>query len=73
MYEYKEEMKPEETKKNPYFGPVENYGYELPEDFEDKDVSLDEEEDEEDKHSRMLKGINRIRGEAFDGDVYIQY
>lgn len=34
VYEYEEALAEEETKKNRRFDPVENYEYELPEDFE---------------------------------------
>ncbi|ONK62915.1 uncharacterized protein A4U43_C07F9440 [Asparagus officinalis] len=78
LYEYEEEMAQEETKKNRRYDPVENYEYELPEDFKDEDVPSDDDEDipsdqsdnddeEGDKHLRMLEGITGMPSQAFDG------
>lgn len=78
VYEYEEEIAQEDTKKNRRFDPVDNFEYELPDDFKDEDVpsdddedilsdQLDDDEDEGDKHLRMLEGITGMPGEAFDG------
>lgn len=78
LYEYEEELAQEETKKNRRFDPVENYEYELPDDFKDEDVPSDDDEDipsdsdrsdddKGDKHLRMLEGITGLPSEAFDG------
>ncbi|KAF3331944.1 U3 small nucleolar RNA-associated protein 14 [Carex littledalei] len=83
LYELDEEVAQEELGKNRRFDEVENYEYELPEDFKDEEVSSDEEilsdnsvydgEDEgeeegTDRHLRMLQEITGIPKEAFDGD-----
>ncbi|KAI0510353.1 hypothetical protein KFK09_010954 [Dendrobium nobile] len=46
LYEYEEALPEEETKKNRRFDPVENYEYELPDDFEDENVPSDDDEHE---------------------------
>nr|CAD1833286.1 unnamed protein product [Ananas comosus var. bracteatus] len=80
VYEYDEPVPEEEARKNRRFDEVENYEYELPEDFEDEDVPSDEgEEDEEitsnrsdddgeegEKHLRMLQEVTGMPAEAFD-------
>ncbi|KAG1338720.1 putative U3 small nucleolar RNA-associated protein 14 [Cocos nucifera] len=78
VYEYEEPLPQEESKKNRRFDSVENYEYELPEEFEDEDVPSDDEEDEGipsdksdeeeegDRHLRMLQGITGMPTEAFD-------
>ncbi|KAF3947043.1 hypothetical protein CMV_026769 [Castanea mollissima] len=47
IYEYEEKIPQEESRKNRRFDPVENFEYELPEDFEDENVPSDEDEDED--------------------------
>ncbi|PRQ26398.1 putative small-subunit processome, Utp14 protein [Rosa chinensis] len=42
LYEYEEGLPEEESKKNRRFDPVDNLDYELPEDFEDENVSSDD-------------------------------
>ncbi|PPS20197.1 hypothetical protein GOBAR_AA00399 [Gossypium barbadense] len=44
VYEYEEEVPQEESRKNRRFDPVENYEYELPEDFEDENVPSDDDD-----------------------------
>nr|XP_009417726.1 PREDICTED: uncharacterized protein C57A7.06 [Musa acuminata subsp. malaccensis] len=75
-YEYEEAVAEEEARKNRRFDSVENYEYELPEDFEDEDVPSDDEMDDEipsedgqdgDKHLRMLEGITGLPSQAFEG------
>ncbi|KAJ6815061.1 uncharacterized protein M6B38_134695 [Iris pallida] len=81
LYEYEEEVPEEESKKNRRYDPVENYEYELPDDFKDENVPSDEDEDivsersdgeeeeeEGDKHTRMLEGITGMPGGAFNGE-----
>ncbi|KAK1428166.1 hypothetical protein QVD17_16994 [Tagetes erecta] len=46
LYEYEEQLPDEELKKNRRYDPVENFEYQLPEDFEDEDVASDDEEEE---------------------------
>ncbi|KAD3338173.1 hypothetical protein E3N88_33694 [Mikania micrantha] len=46
FYEYEEKVPDEETKKNRRYDPVENFEYQLPEDFEDEDVASDDDEEE---------------------------
>ncbi|XP_009609520.1 uncharacterized protein [Nicotiana tomentosiformis] len=82
FYEYEEGVAEEESKKNKRFDPVENFQYELPDDFEDENVSSDEgdgdededgrrgdDDDEEDdeRHSRLLQEITGLPPDAFDG------
>ncbi|KAJ4747775.1 U3 small nucleolar RNA-associated protein 14 [Rhynchospora pubera] len=82
FYELDEEVAQEESGKNRRFDEVENYQYELPDDFEDEEVPSDEGEDDSDKsevederekedgerHLRMLQDITGIPKEAFDGE-----
>ncbi|XP_017247922.1 uncharacterized protein LOC108219144 [Daucus carota subsp. sativus] len=42
VYEYEEEVPEEESKKNRRYDPVENFEFELPEDFKDENVDSDE-------------------------------
>lgn len=69
VYEYEEAIPEEESKKNKRFDRVENYQYELPEDFEDENIASDEGEDAEDdkRHARMLQEITGIPSDAFAG------
>lgn len=46
VYEYEESLPEEETKKNNRFDPVENFEYELPDNFEDENVLSDDEDDD---------------------------
>ncbi|XVE77607.1 hypothetical protein DITRI_Ditri13aG0076700 [Diplodiscus trichospermus] len=92
FYEYEEEVPQEESRKNRRFDPVENYEYELPEDFEDENVSSDDydgdagdfdfggnknqiedadgsdglEDEDDQRHLRMLQGITGMSSEAFE-------
>lgn len=83
LYEYEEALPEEESKKNKRFDPVDNYEYELPEEFEDEDVASDDGNDEGDeasrdsdeldneddgRHSRMLQEITGLPGDAFEGN-----
>ncbi|CAB4291839.1 unnamed protein product [Prunus armeniaca] len=78
LYEYEEELPEEESKKNRRYDPVENLEYQMPEEFEDENVSSDddndtrnagedgvEDEDEEDDDGRQR--TTRITSEAFEG------
>ncbi|XP_010522794.1 PREDICTED: uncharacterized protein C57A7.06 [Tarenaya hassleriana] len=47
VYEYEEGIPEEESRKNARFDRVENYEYELPENFEDEDVQSDDGDDDE--------------------------
>ncbi|XP_027098908.1 uncharacterized protein [Coffea arabica] len=82
LYEYEEALPEEESKKNKRFDSVDNYEYELPEEFEDEDVASDDGNDEGDeanrggdeldneddgRHSRMLQEITGLPGDAFEG------
>lgn len=81
LYEYEEEVPEEERKENRRFEQVDNYEYELPEEFEDEDVPSDEDDGEEDdgeeddeeekgsaieKHARMLQSITGLPAKAFE-------
>ncbi|KAG8378493.1 hypothetical protein BUALT_Bualt08G0142900 [Buddleja alternifolia] len=78
VYEYAEDIPEEESKKNKRFDPVDNYEFELPENFEDWDVS-DEGDDDDDldnlkgdendneNHTRMLQEITGLPTDAFGG------
>ncbi|KZV33098.1 hypothetical protein F511_03364 [Dorcoceras hygrometricum] len=69
VYEYEEAIPEEESKKNKRFDLVENYQYELPEDFKDENIASDEGEDAEDdgRHARMLQEITGLPSDAFAG------
>lgn len=81
LYEYEEEIAEEESRKNRRFDTVENYQYELPDEFEDENVPSDEEDGEDDeggqrvddeeeddgRHSRLLQEITGLPTDAFDG------
>ncbi|KAL2538946.1 U3 ribonucleoprotein (Utp) family protein [Forsythia ovata] len=81
VYEYEEGVPEEESKRNKRFDPIDNYEYELPEDFEDENVASDEGEDDENednlkeddneedegRHARMLQDITGLPSAAFDG------
>ncbi|XWS09588.1 hypothetical protein CRYUN_Cryun39dG0002700 [Craigia yunnanensis] len=93
VYEYEEEVPQEESRKNRRFDPIENYEYELPEDFEDENVPSDDDDDDSDfdvgsnkgnqiedvdgsdgveeeddqRHLRMLQGITGMSSDAFEG------
>lgn len=69
VYEYEEAIPEEESKKNKRFDPVENYQYELPEDFEDENIASDEGEEAEDdgRHARMLQEITGLPSDSFSG------
>ncbi|XP_024026216.1 uncharacterized protein C57A7.06 [Morus notabilis] len=81
VYEYEEGVTEEESKKNRRFDQVENLEYEMPEDFEDENVSSDDENEDDNagedssgeeehgdgRHSRMLQEITGMPGEAFEG------
>ncbi|KAL3641454.1 hypothetical protein CASFOL_016422 [Castilleja foliolosa] len=79
LYEYEESVPQEESMKNRRFDPVENYEFELPENFEDWKVES-EDEDEDDnlegddnneddgRHSRMLEEITGLPSNAFVGE-----
>lgn len=69
VYEYEEAIPEEESRKNKRFDPVENYQYELPEDFEDDNIASDEGEEAEDdgRHARMLQEITGLPSDSFVG------
>ncbi|KAL7118270.1 hypothetical protein ACP275_03G125400 [Erythranthe tilingii] len=80
FYEYEEDVPEEETMKNKRFDPVENYQFELPENFQDVNVTSDEDDeddnlegDDEDeiedegRHARMLEEITGLPSDAFGG------
>ncbi|KAM7521464.1 hypothetical protein LguiA_011366 [Lonicera macranthoides] len=47
VYEYEEELPEEESKKNRRYDPVDNFEYELPEQFKDENVPSDDDDDED--------------------------
>ncbi|XP_073137338.1 uncharacterized protein [Henckelia pumila] len=67
VYEYEEAIPEEESKKNKRFDPIENYQYELPEDFEDENIASDEGEEAEDdgRHARMLQEVTGLPSDSF--------
>ncbi|VYS61602.1 unnamed protein product [Arabidopsis thaliana] len=76
LYEYEEGVPEEESKKNNRYDRVDNYDYELPEDFEDENVESDDDEDggnseneegegDDDRHTRMLQGLTGMPSAAF--------
>ncbi|XP_057808764.1 uncharacterized protein LOC131023240 [Salvia miltiorrhiza] len=75
VYENEEGVAEEESSRNRRYDPVENYEFELPEDFEDWKVASDAEEDDADdddeedpgRHARMLEEITGLRADAFGG------
>uniref|UniRef100_A0A2N9E4P4 Uncharacterized protein n=1 Tax=Fagus sylvatica TaxID=28930 RepID=A0A2N9E4P4_FAGSY len=58
LYEYQEEIPQEESRKNRRFDPVDNFEYELPEDFKDENV-LSDDDDEDGDH--MDNGGNKTK------------
>ncbi|KAL1225152.1 hypothetical protein V5N11_033563 [Cardamine amara subsp. amara] len=82
LYEYEEGVPEEESKKNNRYDRVDNYEYELPEDFEDEDVESDDDEDggnsdnddeeegegDDDRHTRMLQSLTGMPSAAFKGE-----
>ncbi|XP_057793654.1 uncharacterized protein LOC131010239 isoform X3 [Salvia miltiorrhiza] len=72
VYEYEEGVAEEESTRNRRYDPVENYEFELPEDFEDWKVASDGEEDDDEnedpgRHARMLEEITGLPADAFGG------
>ncbi|KAL6978382.1 hypothetical protein U1Q18_020050 [Sarracenia purpurea var. burkii] len=83
VYEYEEVIPEEESGKNRRYDPVENFEYELPEQFKDENVESDDDEDggdvsgsrddqegdeeDEGRHARMLQEITGLPVEAFEG------
>lgn len=63
VYEYEEEAPPEESRRNRRFDPVDNLEYELPDEFEDENVSSDDDED-----VGCSNGANPSNAEAEDED-----
>ncbi|KAE8657654.1 ABC transporter B family member 5 [Hibiscus syriacus] len=63
VYEYEDEVPQEESRKNRRFDPVDNYEYEIPEDFEDVNASSD---DDGGRHLRMLQVITGMSTDAFE-------
>ncbi|XP_050363298.1 uncharacterized protein C57A7.06 [Argentina anserina] len=64
LYEYEEGRPEEESKKNRRFDPVDNLDYELPEDFEDENVSSDDDNEAQNDAEDEFKSENdgrRIR------------
>ncbi|BBN68505.1 U3 ribonucleoprotein family protein [Prunus dulcis] len=77
LYEYEEELPEEESKKNRRYDPVENLEYQMPEEFEDENVSSDDDndtrnagedgvEDEDEKDDDGRQRTTRITSEAFE-------
>ncbi|KAL1542801.1 U3 small nucleolar RNA-associated protein 14 A [Salvia divinorum] len=72
VYEYEEGVAEEESTRNKRYDPVENYEFELPEDFEDWKVPSDGEEDDDEnedpgRHGRLLEDITGLSADAFGG------
>ncbi|KAL8142380.1 hypothetical protein V2J09_015412 [Rumex salicifolius] len=69
VYEYEEEVAEEESKKNRRYDRVEDYNYQLPEDFEDEDVLSEDDNDEanDGRHSRLLQGVTGMPAQVFEG------
>ncbi|PHT96975.1 hypothetical protein BC332_34100 [Capsicum chinense] len=65
LYEYEEGVAEEESKKNRRFDPVQNYQYELPDDFEDENVPSDEEDGDDDEDGQ--RGDDDEEEEEDDG------
>ncbi|KAK9945694.1 hypothetical protein M0R45_011193 [Rubus argutus] len=61
LYEYEEGVPEEESKKNRRFDPVDNLDYELPEDFEDENVSSDD--DNEVKNAGVIEAEDEVKEE----------
>ncbi|CAK7348320.1 unnamed protein product [Dovyalis caffra] len=63
VYEYEEGVPEEESKKNRRFDTVENYEYELPEDFKDENVDSDDDDDHDfDGGENKIAGRNGKKG-----------
>ncbi|XP_023636335.1 uncharacterized protein C57A7.06 [Capsella rubella] len=68
LYEYEEGVAEEESKKNHRYDRVNNYEFELPEDFEDENVESEDDDDDDDRHRRMLQAITGMPSAAFQGE-----
>ncbi|XP_050235654.1 uncharacterized protein C57A7.06 isoform X2 [Mercurialis annua] len=73
VYEYEEGLPAEDSKKNHRYDPVENYEYELPEDFKDENVQSDDDDDDEDgddddKYVKAAKISKRKKLNQIDDD-----
>ncbi|EOA19962.1 hypothetical protein CARUB_v10000213mg [Capsella rubella] len=79
LYEYEEGVPEEESRKNNRYDRVDNYEYELPEDFEDENVESDDDDDggnsdneegegDDDRHTRMLQSLTGMPSAAFQGE-----
>ncbi|XP_026410164.1 U3 small nucleolar RNA-associated protein 14-like [Papaver somniferum] len=80
LYEYEEVIPEEESKKNRRFDPVDSLEYQLPEEFKDENILSDDEdgddndgsrgiedsEQEDENHARMLQRITGMPSKAFD-------
>ncbi|KAG7550009.1 hypothetical protein ISN45_Aa06g008420 [Arabidopsis thaliana x Arabidopsis arenosa] len=67
LYEYEEGVPEEESRKNNRYDRVDNYEFELPQDFEDENVES-EDDDDDDRHTRMLQDVTGLPIAAFQGE-----
>ncbi|GAB2241768.1 hypothetical protein Droror1_Dr00018543 [Drosera rotundifolia] len=65
-YDYEEETAEEESKKNRRYDPVDNYEFELPDNFKDEEVPSDEEDINDESHGRLLQAITGMPSVAFE-------
>ncbi|XP_031256151.1 U3 small nucleolar RNA-associated protein 14 homolog A [Pistacia vera] len=60
FYEYEEPLPQEESKKNRRYDSVDNYEYQLPENFKDENVLSDDDDDDENDYNGSDDGASRI-------------
>ncbi|XAR61346.1 hypothetical protein NMG60_11035024 [Bertholletia excelsa] len=63
LYEYEEAVAEEESRKNRRYDPVDNFEYELPEQFEDENVASEEDEDNGDPNGSMEEEGDEVEEE----------
>ncbi|ESQ37900.1 hypothetical protein EUTSA_v10028424mg [Eutrema salsugineum] len=81
LYEYEEGVPEEESRKNNRYDRVDNYEFELPEDYEDENVESDDDDDDggnsdkdenaegdDVRHTRMLQAVTGMPSAVFEGE-----
>uniref|UniRef100_A0A1J3J0L4 U3 small nucleolar RNA-associated protein 14 n=1 Tax=Noccaea caerulescens TaxID=107243 RepID=A0A1J3J0L4_NOCCA len=77
LYEYEEGVPEEESRKNNRYDRVDNFEFELPEDFKDENVESEDDDDDgentdsdekAERHTRMLQSLTGMPSAAFEGE-----
>ncbi|CAA7033705.1 unnamed protein product [Microthlaspi erraticum] len=76
LYEYEEGVPEEESRRNNRYDRVDNFEFELPEDFKDENVESESDDDGEnsdgdekaERHTRMLQSLTGMPSAAFEGE-----